>query len=137
MIRNVEETIVRLKQKYPIADTAVGNEIELKIEGVQDTFHLSVSRHECILFANVWHEHFRTADHLAQFLDGLLTGRTRIVVKYRGRTAVAHQVQLIQDGKVKVVSWTASLISIFLFWRNKSYKTLDYRPVGARLKPTP
>lgn len=134
MIDKVKDAIADLKEEYPITMMSVGDEIQLKIEGVQDTFVLSVSRHECILFTDVWHEHFDTADDLAEFLDGLFTGRIQIVVKYRGQTPVAHKVQVLHGGKVNTVSWTGSLVSPF--WRKKSYKTLEYRPAKHRLKRT-
>jgi hypothetical protein len=137
MMDKVKEAIAKLKQDYPITETSAGGEIELKVEGVQETFRLATFRHECILFADAWHEHFDTADDLAEFLDGLFTGRVQIVVKYRGKTPVAHKVRLLHEGKIHFVSWTGSLISLFLFWRKKSYKTLDYRRADKRLKQTP
>jgi hypothetical protein len=136
MMHKVKEAITRLKQNYPITVKSFRDEIELHVAGVQETFHLSVSRRECILFVDAWHEHFDTVDDLVGFLEGLFTGHMQIVVKYRGKTPVAHRVRVVHDGKDHVVSWTGSLLCLFLFWRKKSYKTLDYKPADDGPKPT-
>ena len=99
MIDKIKELLSRLKDKYPITDTWSGQQGELKMDGVDDTFYIHVSPDHCILSTNSWHEHFRDQwgvpygldgpYNLEEFLDGLFTGTIQIMVKYRGKTPLA------------------------------------------------
>jgi hypothetical protein len=118
------EAIQRLQRKYAASANQTPKGIHLRFPGVPDSFGLSTAHGEFTLFTSAWHEHFPDLDKLESFLDGLFSGRVEIVVTYRGKTPVAQQIRVREDGGFKVVSWTRSLVP--LFWRPKSCKTLTY-----------
>jgi hypothetical protein len=118
------DAMERLHQKFGATTTRTSKKIQLDFPGVSESFQLSTSDDELILFAETWHEHFPDIDSLENFLDALFSGRVEIIVTYRGKTPVGHQVRVQRDGREEVVSRTAILVP--LFWKPKSHKTFTY-----------
>ena len=135
MIDQITEALSQLKQEYPITITLSGKkEVEFTVEGIHDSFHVYVISGDCIVGTDCWHEHVGDAKGLINFLHFLFTGAIQIEVKYRGTSPVAHRVWKMQDGEPQVVTWTGSFISPF--WKKKSYKKLEYKPVNKALDET-
>jgi hypothetical protein len=140
MIDRIKKLLSRLKDKYPITDIWSGEQGEFKLDGVEDTFYLHVSPDHCFLSTNSWHEHFRDQwgvpfgldgpYSLEEFLDGLFTGNIQIMVKYRGKTPIGHQVAFVRNGRIEVIHQTAILLP--LFWRKKWFKKLEYKAIIKR-----
>lgn len=126
--------IAEIQEKWPVTATPGDNEICLEFSGIPEKFNLSTAHDEFTIFTDTWHEHFADMEQLVSFFDGLFTGKIQIVVKYRGKTPVAHQVQVLEDKRVNVMSRTGGLVSPF--WRPKSYRTLRYATANKELKAT-
>ncbi len=118
------DAVATLQNRFAVKATPTEKSTTLQFAGVPEKFNLSTKNNEFTIFTDAWHEHFADLSELQAFLDGLFSGRIQILVKYRGRTPVGHSTQVLKDGKVSVVSRTATLLP--LFWRPKSYKTLNY-----------
>jgi len=98
--------------------------LELTLEGISDKFQLVFWGNEITLLAGAWHEHFERPCELQEFLEKLFVGSIQVVVKHRGKTPVAYQLQLVDNGTPKVLSQSGMIFSPF--WWKKSYKTLTY-----------
>lgn len=132
-IDEITETLIRLQQEYPVRVTSSGKkEVKFTVDGIEDTFHVSVHSNDCIICTESWHEHVADYYGLNSFLHLLFSGTIRITVKYRGRFPVAHCVRKMHKGKEVVISRTGSLVSPF--WKKKSYKTLEYQPAKNALE---
>jgi hypothetical protein len=118
------DVIEKIKSAFPVKVTTEKG-IMIEFEGVEEKFNLDTAHDEFTIYTDTWHYHFADMDMLLTFFKDIFAGTLQIVVKFRGKTPVAHQVQLVKDGKVYVVSQTGILIP--LFWRKKSYKTLNYK----------
>lgn len=116
--------ITRIRQTFSVTATLIEKGICFEFAGIPEKFNLFTEKDEFIVFTDMWHEHFDNIDEVMTFFDGLFTGRIQIEVKFRGKTPVGHQVQLLKDGKVDIMSQTGSIVP--LFWRPKSYKTLKF-----------
>lgn len=119
-----KDAITAIQKKFPVKVVPVDNRLFLEFEGVPERFILAWANQEFTISTSAWHEHFGDLDQLLDFLDSLFSGRIQIVVKYRGETPVRHQIQVLKDGKVNVISQTGALLP--LFWRLKSLETLRY-----------
>jgi hypothetical protein len=128
----MDAVLAELKRRYPVQDVRRDDDIVLRAEGVDEEFVVAEDGDGWALFGDTWHEHFESAEELGGFLVALFRGQARIVAKFRGRTAVGHRVEVIQDGRGRTVSRTGLLLP--LFWRRKSYRTMDYT-VAARGSP--
>lgn len=113
-----------LKETYRVTATPSGEDVRLRFEGLSEEFILSSVYDELMLRTDCWHEHFSTANAMFGFLDRLFSGRIRVVVKFRGKTPVGHQIQELTDDGFRVVSWTCAMVP--LFWRRKSFRTMKY-----------
>lgn len=112
-------------RKFRLTTTPEKKGIGLKFDGIAEKFTLLWLNDEFILFTAAWHEHFGCVSEIAEFFGGLFSGTVQIVVKYRGKTPVGHQVQVIENGETQVVSRVGSLFP--LFWRKKTFKRIEYR----------
>jgi hypothetical protein len=128
------QAIQRLQQKYAVAVTQTEKGFGLQFPGVSESFELSTAHGEFTVFTADWHEHFPDIMALEGFLDGLFSGTVEIVISYRGKTPVGHQVRVQGDGGARVVSRTGSLIP--LFWRTKTHKTLRYTNANKAMQAT-
>lgn len=120
-----KEAIAKIQEKYSVSTSQGKHGICVEFAGVQEKFNLSTANDEFTIFTDEWHEHFADIDQVLIFFDGLFAGTIQIVVKYRGKTPVGHQAQVLKKGQIDVVSRTGSLLS--LFWRQKSFKTKKYQ----------
>jgi hypothetical protein len=124
MTERDNNAIAAIRRKYRVVANPEKDGVNLEFAGVSEKFSLSTKNDEYTLFADSWHEHFPSLDHLLAFLDGLFSGTIQIVVKYRGKTAVGHQRQVLVEGQMRVVSQMGALVAPF--WRQKAFKTLRY-----------
>ena len=129
-----KEAVARIEAKYRATVTLDKKRLCLQFPGIAEKFYLSTEYNEyTISGGDVWHEHLPDLTQLEAFLDGVFTGAIQIVVKFRGKTPVGHQVQKMKDGKAAVTSWTGSLVPFF--WRRKSFKTMEYRTANNGTEP--
>lgn len=75
--------------------------VHLNLQG-EDELHLNISPH-------FWYEWFpcERAEVLADYFDavaGFLSGRYRVVDFYRGRGCYKSQLQLVEEGRIKVIA---------------------------------
>jgi hypothetical protein len=123
----VEDIINRIESIFPIQASVEPKEISLKIQGIDEKLHLAIND-EITIYTDNWHEHIATVDELIRFLDGLLSGNVKVVVKYRGTVPVGQRI--IGPGKARSRTW--NLFSPF--WRPKKYKELNYVPANRGVK---
>lgn len=124
MTDEIAEALARIKRKYSITVNPGDGQIDIDVNCLNGDFRLSISEREHIIFTDSWHEHFDDYGGLETFLTKLFSGEIQFVVKCRGSTPVAHQLQVLCNGEIEVRSWTSSLVSPF--WRKKSYRKLRY-----------
>jgi hypothetical protein len=128
-----KEAAARIEAKYRATVTSENRSLCVTFPGIAERFHLSTEYNEYTISGEAWHEHLPDLTQLETFLDGIFSGAIRIVVKFRGKTPVGHQVQKMRDGRVDVTSRTGSLVPFF--WRNKSFKTMEYRTANNGTEP--
>ena len=121
--RNIK-AISAIKGAFSVKATPSAKGTTLEFKGTADVFTLSTENDEYTIFTRDWHAHFPDIEQLSSFLTALFTGTAKIIIKYRGKCAVAHQIQILKDGQWIVMSQTGSLISPF--WKPKSYKTIGF-----------
>jgi len=121
--RNIK-AISAIKGAFSVKATPSAKGTTLEFTGTADLFTLSTANDEYTIFTRDWHAHFPDIEQLTSFLTALFTGTAKIMVKYRGKCAVAYQIQILKDGQWIVMSQTGSLISPF--WKPISYRTIGY-----------
>ena len=124
MLEAVQRAVARIAERHGVEAERVADGLEIVLAGSAERLTVLVHEDACLCRADEWHVHLHDADALADFLNRLFAGDVQIVVKYRGETPVAHQVQVTEAGRVRVVSQTRLLITPF--WRRKSFRTLRY-----------
>lgn len=121
----VLDTLATIQEKYSVTPSSEGDLIHLDVKGVKETFRLTVSKEECILFSNAWHIHFDDPPlTLKLLLEDLFAGKVHIIVKFRADIPVGQRVKVIQNNEPIYISSTGVFMSPF--WRPKSYKTFTY-----------
>jgi len=121
------DVLARIQEKYFVTISSEGDFIHLDIKGVKETFRLTVSKKERILFSDAWHMHFDDPPFtIESLLEGLFSGTVHIIVKFRGDKPVGQRVKVIQDKEPSYISWTSASALVSPFWRSKSYKTFTY-----------
>lgn len=118
------DAVEAIQEVLSVETTPVKAGIALKFSGTSDNFTLSTKNDEFTIFADEWHEHFPNLEQLKSFLTDLFSGTAKIVIKYLGKTPVAHQRQILKENNWIVMSRNGSLVSPF--WKPKSYKTIGY-----------
>lgn len=134
MTYDIARALAKIKDMYCFSTTSEGNEVHIDVRGLERAFRLSISPKYQMVYTDTWHEHYDDPDDLARFLEGLFSGNIQIVVKFRGKTPVGHQAQIMQDGKPFVTSWIGAIASPF--WRRKSYKRFEYNAAKGHSEPT-
>jgi len=123
--------IAAIQEVCPAEATPTKAGIVLKFSGISDKFTLSTENDEFTLFTDEWHEHFPDIEQLKSFWIGIFSGTEKIVIKYRGKTPIAHQRQVLKEGNWIVMSRTGSFVAPF--WKPKSYKTIEYKIANQRV----
>lgn len=121
----IRNSLSELRKDYDIDIQRDGSIWKLTMRGIDEMLSVSDRTGEYAVSTSAWHEHFDEVGELEDFLRALFSGNIVVVVKYRGSQPVAHQIQMIKDGRhTQVVSRGASLVSPF--WRARTFKTFRY-----------
>lgn len=124
----MKESIFRelegLQDTYPIKVKPTDNGFEILLANGEDKLRIVDEGFECILYGQAWHKHCETAEELRQLLNNLFTGKTHVVVKFRGEQPVGYQLRTAEGDRVSVSRWIGKLFTPF--WRRKRFVSIRF-----------